>query len=161
MIIAFRQLWKESKTLQLLGIEARNSGFKAASPLALSCDNHQPSQSSVCTELVLCKKEIDISTSPFVIDVRVNVLHAWTVNSVYRLVKNLQHIKAIIFPIFINLYYKQVVMWTDWLRIPKHITAITFTSKPNIYPSIPQASSLAFVMQMSKHSWLLACDGNG
>jgi len=32
---------------------------------------------------------------------------------------------------------------------PKHITAITFLSKPNIYPSASEASSLAFVMKMS------------
>ena len=107
MIIAFQRY--ERKVKHCSCWELKPEWIKAASPLALSCDSHQPSQSSVCTELVLCKKEIDISTSPFVIDVRVNVLHAWTVNSVNRLVKNLQHIKAIIFPIFINLYYKQVV----------------------------------------------------
>ena len=48
------------------------------------------------------------------------ILHAWAVNFVNRFVKN-----------------------------PKHITAITSPSKVNVYSSTPQASSLAFVMQMS------------
>ena len=50
----------------------------------------------------------------------VNILHAWTVNSVNRLVKN-----------------------------PKHITAITFPFKPNTYSSASQTSSLSFVMRMA------------
>ena len=49
------------------------------------------------------------------------ILHAWAVNFVNKLVKN-----------------------------ARHITAITSPSKPNIYPSASEASSLALVMQKSK-----------
>ena len=33
---------------------------------------------------------------------------------------------------------------------PKHITVITFSSKPDVYPSASQARGQAFVMQMRK-----------
>lgn len=76
------------------------------------------------------KRELSFQQSICYLSFRwVNILHAWTINSVNR-------------------------------RIQKHITVITFSSKPIIYPSISQASSLLSVMQMSKCSWLLACDAN-
>ena len=49
-----------------------------------------------------------------------NILHAWTVYSVNKVVKN-----------------------------PKHITPIIFSSKPNIYSCASQASSLEFAIQIS------------
>ena len=75
-----------------------------------------------------CKRGIVISTSHLLSEFRVsNILHAWTVNSVNILVKN-----------------------------PKHISAFTFSSKPNVYSSASQASSLAFVMRwIIRHSRLI------
>ena len=72
----------------------------------------------------------------------VNILHAWTVNFVNKVLKN-----------------------------PKHITAITCSSKPNIYPSASQASIvwhlwwrwvwMQRLLQQCKHqathSWWVLC----
>ena len=61
-----------------------------------------------------------------------NILHAWTVNSVNRLVKN-----------------------------PKHITAITFSSEPNIYQFVSQASSQEYLLIYITNTRLLAFDMGG
>ena len=55
-----------------------------------------------------------------------NILHAWTVNSVNRLVKN-----------------------------PEHTIAITFSSKPNIYLSASLGSSLACESAVSNYFGIL------
>ena len=54
------------------------------------------------------------------------------------------------------IYYMhgQLILWTDWLRIQKHIPTITFFSIPDISSSALQASSLAFLMQSNYFGFL-------
>ena len=95
----------------------------------VSCDKLCCSLTSVpdlrsSLQLAHCENEIVISTSHLLSEFQVGKhIVCIVVNFVNRLCKN-----------------------------PKHITAITFSSKPDIYTSISHASSLAFVTQMSKHS---------
>ena len=46
------------------------------------------------------------------------------------------------------------------VKNPRHIAAITSPSKPNVYSSASQASSLAFVMQIIL-AFLTTCNANG
>ena len=55
----------------------------------------------------------------------------------------------------------QLNLWTDWLRIQKYITTITFSLKPDIHPSISQASSPECLLIYITNARLLACDMDG